>query len=684
MKFKKIKTKMLVSILPVIAVVLIALTLIAAVSCLNMVNTKVQESMIATLNAETGSINQELEAVKATATTLSSTVASSYKTLVLSDYEKMLTNVITQKDIVSGSGIWFAPYAYDSNEKYVGPYVYKDGSSTVVTYDYSNAEYDYVSQEYYTIAESSTEPVITDPYYDPTSDTIMSTCTAPIIADGKFIGCVSVDIILSKITDMIDSMVVGEAGSAVLVNEDGIYLAGVSEDKIQGAVNIADDTNTSMAAISSEVLGNEVGTTSANNEAGVTCNAYYGRIDATNWKLIILVPKAELFSPTLSMVIKLFVAAIVGLLCCLVIVSLQVSSIAKSIQKVQVFAQTLASGDFTVDSLQVSTKDELGKMGDSLNEMFGNNRDIISNISDHSTDIMSASAKLRDASDMLLNEFTEIHDNMVQINDAMSSTSAATEEVNASVEEVNASVVLLASETDESLNLSNDIRQRAVSIEKASRASYASATELSTQFESKLHESIENAKVVENIGELANVIAEIAEEINLLSLNASIEAARAGEQGKGFAVVADEIGKLAGETSNAVGRIQETIGQVQNAFQHLSDDSQDLLSFMRETVNPDYNKFVETANQYGNDAVFFAEVSEKVTSMANDIRQIMNEVTEAIQNIAESSQTTSEISSSILDRVDTVSNTVNEVSEMSENQQNIADTLDSVVKKFQL
>ena len=133
----------------------------------------------------------------------------------LSDYEEMLTNVITQEDIVSGSGIWFAPYAYDSNEKYVGPYVYKDGSSTVITYDYSNAEYDYVSQEYYTIAESSTEPVITDPYYDPTSDTIMSTCTAPIIADGKFIGCVSVDIILSTITDMIDSIVVGEAGSAV-------------------------------------------------------------------------------------------------------------------------------------------------------------------------------------------------------------------------------------------------------------------------------------------------------------------------------------------------------------------------------------------------------------------------------------------------------------------------------------
>ena len=105
---------------------------------------------------------------------------------------------------------------------------------------------------------------------------------------------------------------------------------------------------------------------------------------------------------------------------------------------------------------------------------------------------------------------------------------------------------------------------------------------------------------------------------------------------------------------------------------------------MRETVNPDYNKFVETANQYGNDAVFFAEVSEKVTSMANDIRQIMNEVTEAVQNIAESSQTTSEISSSILDRVVTVSNTVNEVSEMSENQHNIADTLESVVKKFQL
>lgn len=684
MKFKKIKTKMLASILPVIAIALVAITAISAFSCLNMVNSKVEESMNATLDAQAGSIDQDLEIVKTTAATLSSTVAASYKTMTLTDYEKLLADVITQNDMVNGSGIWFAPYAFDPDEEYVGPYVYKDGDQTVVTYDYSNADYDYFSQDYYTIAESASEPVITDPYYDATSDTIMSTCTAPIIENGKYMGCISVDIVLSTITDMIDSIVVGETGSAILTTDDGVYLAGVSADKIENSINIADDTNTSMAAISDTVLANDTGTASADDENGTACNVYFDKIPATGWKLLLMMPQSELFSPTLALVAKLCVVGVIGLLCCMVIVSLLVSSISKSIQKVQAFAQTLASGDFTVDSLHVASSDELGIMGNSLNEMFDNNKDVISNISDRSSNIMTASAKLKTASETLLNEFSEIQDSMTHINDAMSSSSAATEEVNASVEEVNASVMVLASETEESLKLTNEIRERATSVEEATRTSFASATELSAQFEQKLHESIENAKVVESIGELANVIAEIAEEINLLSLNASIEAARAGEQGKGFAVVADEIGKLAGETSNAVGRIQDTIVQVQDAFQHLSQDSQGLLTFMRDTVTPDYNSFVETANQYGKDAVYFADISQKVTNMADDIRQIMNEVTQAIQNIAESSQTTAEISSNILETVDGVSNTVDEVSEMSENQQDIADTLNAVVNKFQL
>lgn len=130
-----------------------------------------------------------------------------------------------------------------------------------------------------------------------------------------------------------------------------------------------------------------------------------------------------------------------------------------------------------------------------------------------------------------MEEFKEIQKYMSQINEAMLSASAATEEVNASAEEVNSSVVILASETKEALTVSQDIKKRATAVEEASRSSYESATRLSAQFEQRLDDSIENAKVVDSIGEMANAIAGIAEQINLLSLNASIEAARAGADG---------------------------------------------------------------------------------------------------------------------------------------------------------
>lgn len=683
MKFKKIRTKMLALILPVIILALVTLTVISAVSCTSMLSEQIQENMTTSMTAESAAVTEYLDVVKSTATTLSRTVGNTYKTLTLDEYEDMLTDVISDNDIVLGSGIWFEPHAYNE-EKYVGPYIFKNGDSIDVTYDYSNAEYDYFSQEYYTLAKAATSPVITDPYYDPTSGIVMSSCTMPIFDNDKFIGCVTVDIELSSIQNVINSIVVGEGGYAMLVASNGTYLAGVDEQKVSEGASILADPNSSLAAAGEEILANANGQTVFNDDSGAPYNLYYQVIPSTGWYIILCMPQAELFTPTLNLVIKLALVGIIALLCSLIAVLVQVSSIAKSVQRVQAFAGSLATGDFTIDPLTVQSADELGLMGTSLNNMYNSNKDVIRNISEHADNINNASGQLRDSSSDLLEDFHTIQVYMTQINEAMMSASAATEQVNASTEEVNASVSVLASETEESMHRSEEIKERANAVEQSSRSSYSTATQLSTRFEQQLRASIENTKIVENIGELASVIANIAEQINLLSLNASIEAARAGEQGKGFAVVAGEIGKLAGETASAVQSIQNTISEVQSAFQQLTSDAQNMLSFVQDTVTPDYNNFVETANQYGKDADFMATTSNKISEMSSNIRQIMNEVTEAIQNIAESSQETATISSTVLNSVDAASLTVNDVSDMSQKQQLIADNLDAVVKKFQL
>ena len=227
MRIRKIRTKLLLGIVPFILLSMVILTLISANSSEQTIDEQITTSMGAELKANINDINSYLDVVRSTAMNLSRTVGATYKTTEMDDYDAVFEKIIWDNDLVLGSGIWFEPRVYDAEEKYMGPYWYKDGNSTVLTYDYSNAEYDYFVQEYYTLAkESNGEAIITDPYYDPTLDIIMASCTAPIydVVSGRFIGCVTVDIALDSIDKMVGAIQVGKEGIAILTTENGTYL----------------------------------------------------------------------------------------------------------------------------------------------------------------------------------------------------------------------------------------------------------------------------------------------------------------------------------------------------------------------------------------------------------------------------------------------------------------------------
>ena len=684
MKFKKIGIKMLVVILPVVILAMLLLTAVIGFSSRDIINDQIDSRMQEELSAQSGVMGEDLHTVSSMAQSISRVVATTYQTTSMDTYEKMLGELIQDNDMVSGSGLWFEPYAYQADAEYMGPYVYKDGDQLATTYDYSNAEYNYFAQEYYELAKASTEPVFTDPYYDETSDSIMSTCAMPILVNDQFIGCVTVDIQLDAITTLVDNIKVGDAGRGMLLTAEGVYIGGAACDKIQNSVVITEDKDApALAKAAEKILAGDSGETSYKGSDG-QINLYYSRVDATGWILIITMPNTELTQPIMQLLAKLFGICIVALIVVALVIIFSVNSISKGLNRVKAFAGSLAEGDFTVDPIQVKTQDELGVMGGSLNAMYDSNKDVISNIAEHATDIDEASTKLRSATTELSENFAEIKKNIEEVNNAMMTTSAATEEVNASTEEVLSNVNLLTEETQNSTAMAQEIRGRAKEVGETSRKSFESASTLAKQFEERLAESIENAKVVSSIEEMANVISEIAEQINLLSLNASIEAARAGEAGKGFAVVASEIGSLATSTAEAVGQIQNTISQVQNAFDSLTKDAQNMLGFVVNDVTPDYSNFVEVAKQYGEDAASIERTAENISNMSDNIKQIMQEVTAAVQSIAEATQDTTEVSGNMTEKVVVVADHVDNVSEMAEKEDVIARELTGVVSRFKL
>lgn len=233
-------------------------------------------------------------------------------------------------------------------------------------------------------------------------------------------------------------------------------------------------------------------------------------------------------------------------------------------------------------------------------------------------------------------------------NSSVSDLSALTEELSATMQDIseNASVIntntdnvakeveIIAEKTEELTRYTKDMKVHAQSMESVARTNMETTDRKVSEILEVLQKAIEDSNSVKQVNSLTNDILNIASQTNLLALNASIEAARAGEAGRGFAVVASEISQLAAASQEAANNIQRINAVVTNAVNNLADNANGLVSYMNDSILPEFERFVESGVEYNDKASFIEGTMTDFKEKTDSLKQSMLEISSSINTIS--------------------------------------------------
>ena len=472
-----------------------------------------------------------------------------------------------------------------------------------------------------------------------------------------------VDVPIAHIQVIVDSFISMDDAQAILVDKDNMSILSKSDDTLTG--RLSDGTGFLGT------IGNRI---SQQNNTAMTLDGNivdFREITGTNWVIVSYVPESAVFSELASLRTTMIVVAVAVLAVILVLMERMIHFMIKPIRSLTDSIVTMASGDFTVD-IKTKGNDEITLMGHSMKEFTAAIRSMINDISNISETLKGQAESSTSVSGGLYEASLKQSKNIDELNGTVDQLSASVQEIAESA----TALAVVVSDTRDSSNNAEDKMNVTVEVAEAGKNDMQKVGEamgLIEQSINGLQESIDKVGAAsQEINKIVGMIGEIADETNLLALNASIEAARAGDAGKGFAVVATEIGSLATNSNQSVQKIQtlinevtslvgETVDKAKGSVDEINTSSR-LVHQAVATFDTIYDNIVD-ANRVVND---MAANMLKVADVSTNVASITEEQAASAELISRNAGNIASESKNITDDSEKVAETARKLADTSE------------------
>ena len=664
----KISTRMVLLLAPVIIVMLLLITLYSQYQARN----EAWSKAAVTVQSIAYEHSTEIQTLMANAKGYSESNAALGRYLYsLPDKNRhmvrdSLKNMYQADPVIVGMGITFTDFD-GANSDFIGT---PDGNlqgqvGTFWSLDKANPEYiqlDFDQEEYYLGPVQSGKTYLTDPYIDEDTKILMVTFASPIKNKTEIVGVATADISLAFISEALARVTPYETGRAMIVSSDGVLIG--HNDPAYVGKPVTDIDQRDVAALKNGLASGKdftiIGKGSSGNELMTLYVPFTVLEDHSPWYYAVVLETEKVLSVANHQLMQNIILCLVGIILAVIVLYFIANNIAKPINAMALYAQKVAAGNYEEQVNTQKFSQELLSLSQALQEMIQSLLKSMKEAQESNDQAEIGLKQAREATETasLAREEaergqTQLFQTAEEVENLVTKLTAATSQLNTQIdaasnnsrlqqelvtgaatamEEMNGAVLEVARSAVQVANGSENAKHTAEEGYAIVERSISAITSVEKDTQSLRDEMRTLDEQALSIGTIMTVISDIADQTNLLALNAAIEAARAGEAGRGFAVVADEVRKLAEKTMEATEEVASAIKGVQqgtqrslNAANHTTSDLEQATAYINESG--------EALNHIVSGSIQVADQVREIATAAEEQSATSEEITRSLSSI---------------------------------------------------